>query len=185
MNDIQWVLLLIRIMRKSNPITDSKNSFFYPLNFVCFHFIGNESTLFVVVIANRLESGCYSQDFFKRAKIVNDCLKEKLPLIPQTKVVIISDPSRLMNPGKIPPETLQVYLPRRVGLGAVLELLNKRYKSLDLIAVILELKRSYLTAYGKGPYYHHYGGWFSPVDVTIDVSENLSCLPRLQKTEQL
>ena len=118
MNDIQRVLLLIRIIRKSNPITDSKNSFFYPLNFVCFHFIGNESTLFVVVIANRLESGCYSQD-------------------------------------------------------------------LDLIAVILELKRSYLTAYGKGPYYHHYGGWFSPVDVTIDVSENLSCLPRLQKTEQL
>ena len=118
-------------------------------------------------------------------KIVNDCLKEKLPLIPQTKVVIISDPSRLMNPGKIPPETLQVYLPRRVGLGSVLELLNKRYKSLDLIAVILELKRSYLTPYGKDPYYHHYGGWFSPFDVTIDVYENLSCLPRLQKTEQL
>ena len=185
MNDIQWVLLLIRIIRKSNPITDSKNSFFYPLNFVCFHFIGNESTLFVVVIANRLESGYYSEDFVKRAKIVNDCLKEKLPLIPQTKVVIISDPSRLTNPGEIPPETLQVYLARRVGLGAVLELLNKRYKSLDLIAVILELKRSYLTSYGKGPYYHHYGGWFSPFDGTIDVYENLSCLPRLQKTEQL
>ena len=182
MNDIQWVLLLIRIIRKSNPITDSKNSFFYPLNFVCFHFIGNESTLFVVVIANRFEPGHYSGDFLN---IINDCLKEKLPLIPQTKVVIISDPSGLMIQGEIPPETLQVYLPRRVGLGAVLELLNKRYKSLDLIAVILELKRSYLTAYGKGPYYHHYGGWFSPFDVTIDFYENLSCLPRLQKTEQL
>ena len=182
MNDIQWVLRLIRIIRKSNPITDSKNSFFYPLNFVCFHFIGNESTLFVVVIANRFEPGHYSGDFLN---IINDCLKEKLPLIPQTKVVIISDPSGLMIQGEIPPETLQVYLPRRVGLGAVLELLNKRYKSLDLIAVILELKRSYLTAYGKGPYYHHYGGWFSPFDVTIDFYENLSCLPRLQKTEQL
>ena len=90
-----------------------------------------------------------------------------------------------MNPGEIPPETLQVYLPRRVGLGTVLELLNKRYKSLDLIAVILELKRSYLTPYGKGPYYHPYGVWFSAHGDKIDVYENLSCLPRLQKTEQL
>ena len=90
-----------------------------------------------------------------------------------------------MDLEKIPPETLQVYLPRRVGLGTVLELLNKRYKSLDLIAVILELKRSYLTPYGKGPYYHHYDGWFSVHGDKIVVHENLSCLPRLQKTEQL
>lgn len=127
----------------------------------------------------------YSGDF-NCLKIVNDCLKQKLPLIPQTKVVIISDPSRRwMNLREIPPETLQVYLPTKVGLGTVLELLNKRYESLDLIALILELKRSYLTPYGKSPCYHHYGGWHSASEFKINVYENLSCLPRLQKTEQL
>lgn len=118
-------------------------------------------------------------------QMVNECLKETLPLIPQTKVVIINDESRFPERlGKIAPETLQVYLRGRAGLGTMLELLNKRYKSLDLIGVMLELKRSYLTPYGKGPSYH--GDWYNFTrEVEIDVYENLSCLPRLQKTEQL
>ena len=95
-----------------------------------------------------------------------------------------------MEKDEIPPETLQVYLRQRNGLGALLEHLNKRYKSLDLIAVMMELKRTVLT-----PYYHLHT--FNDYDDDDDWSfsrreqgdvaiyENLSCLPRLQKMEQI
>lgn len=146
-----------------------------------FHFIGNESTLFVVLIESRFEHVRISEEFFICEQIIQECLREKLPLIPQTKVVIIDDSLTMKNLREIAPETLQVCLPGRVSLGTMLELLNKRYKSLDLIAVMLELRRSHLTAYRKDPYHH--GFWYSAEEV--DVRENLSCLPRLQKTEQM
>lgn len=89
---------------------------------------------------------------------------------------------------EIPPETLQVYLRRGNVLGTFLEHLNKRYKSLDLIAVMMELKRTVqLKPYR---YYHSYssddsdsddGGW--NWQDSVEIHENLSCLPRLQKME--
>ena len=82
-----------------------------------------------------------------------------------------------MSPGKIPPETLQVFLPRQIGLGRMLELLKKRYKSLDLIAVMLELKRTCLEIPLDDDV------WYSIHEV--QVHENLSCIPRLQKMEQM
>ena len=120
---------------------------------------------------------------------IEECLKEKLALIPHTKLVIIDARSKMMEEDEIPPETLQVYLPKRNGLGALLEHLNKRYKSLDLIAVMMELKRTVLT-----PYYHLHtydydddDGWSVSRRERGDVEiyENLSCLPRLQKMEQI
>ena len=112
---------------------------------------------------------------------IERCLKEKLPLIPHTKFVIIDDSSRDINLGAIPSETLQVYFPARIGLGAMVELLNKRYKSLDLITAMLELKRTYLkTCYEKRP-----GGFIVSSYDEFNVRENLSCLPRLQKVEQM
>ena len=128
-----------------------------------------------------MEHALVSEDVFIREQIIKECLREKLPLIPQTKVVIINDLLTLKNLRDLAPETLQVYLERRAGLGTMLDILNKRYKSLDLIAVMLELKRSYLTHYRKDSYYP--GGWYSAQEV--DVCENLSCLPRLQKAEQM
>ena len=91
-----------------------------------------------------------------------------------------------MEKDEIPPETLQVYLRRENGLGALLEHLNKRYKSLDLIAVMMELKRT--------PYYEHTFNDYDDVDEwrfsrrergEVEIYENLSCLPRLQKMEQM
>ena len=89
---------------------------------------------------------------------------------------------------EIPPETLQVYLRRGNVLGTFLEHLNKRYKSLDLIAVMMELKRTVqLKPYR---YYHSYssddsdsddGGW--NWQDSVEIHENPSCLPRLQKME--
>lgn len=86
-------------------------------------------------------------------------------LIPHTKLVIINGSTGRLSLGNLPPETLQVFLPERIGLGSMLELLNKRYKSLDLISVMLELKRTYSTPI-----------WYSSHD--FQVRENLSCLPK-------
>ena len=129
----------------------------------------------------------YSDDDFMR--LIEECLNEKLSLIPHTKLLIIDAWSKMMEKDEIPPETLQVYLRRRNGLGALLEHLTKRYKSLDLIAVMMELKRTVLT-----PYYHLHtydydddDGWSVSRRERGDVEiyENLSCLPRLQKMEQM
>lgn len=109
--------------------------------FVCF--VDDESTLFVVLVANRFEFKFTSDDFRKCLTTIKECLKEKLPLIPHTKLVVYDTLTRKMKEEEIPPETLQVYLPKHIGMGAMLELLNKRYKSLDLIAVMFELKRTF------------------------------------------
>ena len=129
----------------------------------------------------------YSDDDFVR--LIEECLKEKLSLIPHTKLLIIDAWSKMMEKDEIPPETLQVYFRRQNGLGALLEHLNKRYKSLDLIAVMMELKRTVLT-----PYYEHTFKDYDDVDEwhfsrrergDVEIYENLSCLPRLQKMEQM
>ena len=123
---------------------------------------------------------------------IEECLKAKLSLIPHTKLLIIDKWSKMMKKDEIPPETLQVYLRRRNGLGALLQHLDKRYESLDLIAVMMELKRTVLT-----PYYHlHTFNDYRLVDDEewsfstrergdVEIYENLSCLPRLQKMEQM
>ena len=147
-----------------------------------FRFSGKQSTLFVILFVNDLFS---DGDF---VRLIEECLKEKLSLIPHTKLLIIDAWSKMMEKDEIPPETLQVYLRRENGLGALLEHLNKRFKSLDLIAVMMELKRTVLT-----PYYEHTFNDYDDVDEWrfsrrgggVEIYENLSCLPRLQKMEQM
>ena len=171
-------LFILKVRKVFNPVLITIESS------VCFRFIGNESTLFVVLIASSFDFKYFHNlDIRDRVEKIERCLKEKLPLIPHTKFVIIDDSSRDINLGAIPSETLQVYFPARIGLGAMVELLNKRYKSLDLITAMLELKRTYLkTCYEKHP-----GGFIVryPSYDEFDVRENLSCLPRLQKVEQM
>lgn len=111
--------------------------------------------------------------------MIEECLKQKLSLISQTKLVINEGYSTMLKEENIPSETLHVYLPRRIGFGRMLELLNKRYKSLDLIAVMRELKRTYFVSDDDDDY---------PCDLDelefgeIEILENLSFLPRLQTT---
>ena len=111
--------------------------------------------------------------------MIEECLKQKLSLISHTKLVINEGYSPMWKNEKIPSETLHVFLPRRIGFGRMLELLNKRYKSLDLIAVMRELKRTYFVSDDDDGY---------PCDLEelefgeIEILENLSFLPRLQTT---
>lgn len=155
-------------------------------------FAGKESTLFVVLFVNRYECEYDNKDLQKFMSTIGGCVKEKLRLISHTKLLIIDASLEMMRKKKIPPETLQVHLQGQNVLGTFLEYLNKRYKSLDLIAVMRELKRNVQLP----PYYYRYSSDDSESDDgkwhfgrnkwgNVEIRENLSCLPRLQKMEHM
>ena len=71
-------------------------------------------------------------------------------------------------------ETLEVDLSGKDVFSALLQLLSKRFDALNLISVMHELQRE---TSRRTPHYRRYNG--------VQIRENLSCLPRLQKTEQV
>ena len=103
--------------------------------------------------------------------IVKECLKEKLSLIPDAKLVIISDfiESIWLAEEEMPRETLQVVLPKhRISVVTMLKLLNKRHETLDLLEVVLEIKRICSIPHLSEDHCSQ-----------VKVYENLSSLPRL------
>ena len=103
-------------------------------------------------------------------------IKEKLALIPDTKLVICYDRlENLLAESAIPRETLEVYFFGDSLLPTVLEHLEKRWQTLDLISVMQEVKRTLanLLAHRR-----------IPAIVGATVRENLSCIPRLQKVDK-
>ena len=141
-------------------------------------FVGKASTLFVVLIQNslRLEqtSGAALQQMIINIK---RCLSEKLALIPDTKVVIANNMPRMKKEGNISSETLEVYLSEKGALTTLLQLLSKRLDTLDLISVMQELQR---TVSRTLPRYYRY---HEDVYTSVQIRDNLSSVPRLQKTE--
>ena len=83
---------------------------------------------------------------------------------------------------ELPCETLQVYAPKRIGLTTMLDLLKKRWKTLDLISVMQELKRT-LRAEGISRKQEERMELCDRNIQAVEIKENLSFLPRLQKTE--
>ena len=143
-------------------------------------FVGKASTLFIVLIQNslRLErtGGAVLQQMIINIK---RCLSTKLALIPETKVVITSNVPRMGEEGNISSETLKVYLSGKGVLTTLLQLLSKRLDTLDLISVMQELQR---TAPQTGPRYYY--NRYHDVDYTrVQIRDNLSSIPRLQKME--
>lgn len=145
---------------------------------------GKESVLSVILIVNSFKRSL--TDGSKFMTLIRGCLREKLALIPETKLLITNSFSSVMEKEEIPRETLQLYLPRRIVLASLLELLNKRWKTMDLISVMLELKRTFVT---RGETILHEEERLELPFLFLDdctqakMDENLSCLPRLQKTE--
>ena len=144
-------------------------------------FVGKASTLFFVLIQNslRLErtSGADLQQMIISLK---RCLSEKLALIPDTKVVIANNMPP-MREGNISSETLEVYLSEKGALTTLLQLLSKRLDTLDLISVMQELQRTVSRTVRR-----HYSGRLSYSDFSptpVQIRDNLSSVPRLQKTE--
>ena len=100
---------------------------------------------------------------------------EKLALIPGTKLVISNFQLANVWADAIAPETLEVCFSRNTVLATMLELLNKRWQTLDLISVMQEVKRTLASS-------HAHSRYMSSEDVTVN--ENLSCVPRLQKVDK-
>ena len=144
-------------------------------------FVGKASTLFVVLIQNslRLErtSGAVLQQMIINIK---RSLSEKLALIPDTKVVIASNMPPVRK-GNISSETLEVYLSEKGVLTTLLQLLSKRLDTLDLISVMQELQRtvSRTVKVSRTSRYRYVEDVYTPVQIR----DNLSSVPRLQKTE--
>ena len=106
-------------------------------------------------------------------------MRKTLSLIPGTKLVIANTLSCFAEKAELPCETLQVYAPKMIGLTTMLDLLKKRWKTLDLISVMQELKRT-LRAEGISRKQEER---MKLCDRAMEIQENLSFLPRLQKTE--
>lgn len=105
-------------------------------------------------------------------------LGERLSLIPDTKLVIASKQlANVWRCNAIARETLEVYFPRDTVLATMLELLNKRWQTLDLISVMQEVKRTLASSHA------HVRVAFG-LDESVVVNENLSCVPRLQKVDK-
>ena len=98
--------------------------------------------------------------------------KEKLALIPDTKLVITNKllGNEWANKA-IARETLQVYFSRDSLLATILEHLEKRWQTLDLISVMQEVNRTLALQRFSGR-------------EEFTVLENLSCIPRLQKVDK-
>ena len=149
---------------------------------LCFGFVGKASTLFIVLTQNslRLErtSGAVLQQLIISIK---RCLSEKLALIPETKVVITSNVPRTGEEGNISSETLEVYLSEKGVLTTLLQLLSKRLDTLDLISVMQELQRTVSRTVPR--YYSGRLGYSNVSHTPVEIRDNLSSVPRLQKTE--
>ena len=143
-------------------------------------FVGKASTLYVVLIQNSLRLEQTSGAVLKQMIInIKRCLSEKLALIPDTKVVIANNMPPMRKEGNISSETLEVYLSEKGVLTTLLQLLSKRLDTLDLISVMQELQR---TAPQTGPRYYY--NRYHDVDYTrVQIRDNLSSVPRLQKME--
>ena len=96
-----------------------------------------------------------------------------MALIPGTKLVITNNFPFIRGEGS-PSETLEVRTVGKHALTVMLELLNKRFETLGLISVMLELERTLSLNL-----------FISPYERSVQIRENLSCVPKLQKKEKL
>ena len=143
-------------------------------------FVGKASTLFVVLIQNRLGWERTSGAVLEQMSInIKRCLSEKLALIPDTKVVIANNMPPMEKEGNISSETLEVNLSGKGVLTTLLQLLSKRLDTLDLISVMQELQRTLSPTVSR----HHPTRYRKVAHTPVQIRDNLSSVPRLQKTE--
>ena len=145
-------------------------------------FVGKASTLFVVLIQNSLRLDRTDGAVLQQMIIsIKRCLSEKLELIPDTKVVIANNMPRMRKERNISSETLEVYLSGKGVLTTLLQLLSKRLDTLDLISVMQELQRT--VSRTVRPYYSGRLSYSEVSHTPVQIRDNLSSVPRLQKTE--
>ena len=144
--------------------------------------VGKASTLFIVLLQNSLRLERTGGSVLQQKIIsIKRCLSEKLELIPDTKVVIANNMPPMRKEGNISTETLEVDLSGKGVLTTLLQLLSKRLDTLDLISVMQELKRTVSRTVPS--YYARRLGYSDFSHTPVQIRDNLSSVPRLQKTE--
>lgn len=134
-----------------------------------------ESTLLVVIQS--------SNSYYYFAECITETQKflaEKLSLIPNTKLVIsnhwhLSDEDHV----KMFQDTLHLRINGRGALSTMLEVLNKRWQTLDLISVFREIQRTLPVQYEL----FYQGDRFSSRDYDCQIVDILTCLPKLRKMD--
>lgn len=135
----------------------------------------------MVLHRDKVNAGGSYIDAEEFSKTARRCLTEKLALVQSPKLIIGDYAIEFSK--SIPQETLAVQVGEDV-LALILELLKKRWKTLDLLSVLREAQRTLPTMRGSIPENEFYRGSFMYSSGTFSFTENLSCLPRLQKNEQ-
>ena len=131
-------------------------------------------TVYVILLSNVRRSQPLGENL--TAKIIR-LIKEKSALIPDTKLVICCGQlENLLAERALSRETLQLYFPDDSLLPTVLEHLEKRWQTLDLISVMHEVKRTVANLFAHPRLPAKFGATL--------VRENLSCIPRLQKVDK-
>ena len=130
-------------------------------------------TLYVIILSNAFMYERHSENVMTE---ISRLFREKLALIPDTKLVIVNNRfANVWANNAIARETLQVYLLGDNLLATVLEHLEKRWQTLDLISVMQEVKRTLASSHAQRRI---------PGGEDVTVHENLSCIPRLQKVDK-
>ena len=138
------------------------------LDFFFVFLIGEELTLYIILLNTFMTSPLSNEDLIAEIK---GLFREKLALIPDTKLVITNKPlGNVWANRAIARETLEVYFSRDLLLATMLELLQKRWQTLDLISVMQEVNRTLASRFSGRE--------------EFTVFENLSCIPRLQKVDK-
>ena len=140
-------------------------------------FVGKVSTLSVFLVQNSLRLDRTGGAVLQQMLIsIKRRLSEKLALIPETNVVITNNVTRTREEGNLSSETLEVHLSGQGVLTRLLQLLSNRLDTLDLISVMQELQRTFSRTVFRYRY-------LEDVDMPVQIRDNLSSVPRLQKTE--
>ena len=130
-------------------------------------------TLYVIILSNAFMYERHSENVMTE---IRRLFREKLALIPDTKLAIVDN--RLANVwanNAIARETLEVFFLSDNLLATVLEHLEKRWQVLDLISVMQEVKRTLASSHPQRRFLRR---------EEVEVRENLSCIPRLQKVDK-
>lgn len=151
-----------------------------------FLFVGEEATLFCALYVEDCKKLYDDETIEKILEPTRELLSQKLAQIPNNIKIVIeyTEDFSLWQYKEIPQETLKLklYRERKLSLATALELLTKRWQTLDLISVFREVKR---TLHIKmAPQLMAVFPDIRNINIVCDVYENLSFLPRLQGTDQ-
>ena len=108
---------------------------------------------------------------------IGECVTKLLGIIPDAAKIVIIAGSHLNQVGEISEALHVMYRTRSDAfVSSVLEVLSKRWKTLDLVSMMQEVQRN--VNFKKNRWY------WEETKYMVEIKDTLSNIPRLQKTEE-